>query len=327
MQSQASSSRGRRALAVLAGLTALSAPLAAEAHRSWLAPANTNFSGDDPWVAVDAAVSNELFYADHRPMNLDSVTAIAPDGQKLPIENGVKGRYRSTFDVHLTQPGTTRIFVLNSNVGGTYVVDGQTYRVGAPRGGMGGGEGGSGPGPQSNARPAGQRQGPGPAPAQGPGPGGPPGGGPRALQGVADPAQIPANATDIKLVQSTSRNETFVTRGAPTALKPTGVGLELAETSVHPTDLVADEAATFRLLMDGKPAAGVEVTIVAADQRFAADVPADIKVKTDAQGAFTVKWPTAGFYWLNATAEGGAGSIPHSVRRASYTATLEVQKP
>jgi uncharacterized GH25 family protein len=306
MPSQRLSSRGRRALAVLAGVTALSAPLAAEAHRSWLVPANTNFSGDDPWVAVDAAVSNELFYADHRPMSLDNVTAIAPDGTKLPIENGAKGQYRSTFDVHLSQPGTTRIFVLNNNVGGTYVVDGQTYRVGGRRGGM--------------------AAGPGAAP-QGPGSAGPQGGGRRAQQGVADPSQIPAAATDIKLVQSTSRNETFVTRGAPTPLKPTGVGLELADTGVHPTDLVADEPATFKLLMDGKPAAGVEVTVVAADQRFAASIPADIKVTTDAEGAFTVKWPTAGFYWLNATAEGGPGSIPHATRRASYTATLEVQKP
>ena len=303
MHRQRLSSRGRRALAVLAGVTALSAPLAAEAHRAWLVPATTNFSGEDPWVAVDAAVSNDLFYPDHRPMNLDSVTAIAPDGAKLPIENGAKARYRSTFDVHLTQPGTTRIFVLNNNVGGTYVVDGKTYRLGAPRGGMGGGG-----------------QGPGPAPAGGPG-------GNRPLQGVADPSQIPAGATDIKLVQSTSRNETFVTRGAPTPLKPTGVGLELAETSVHPTDLVADEPATFKLLLDGKPAAGVEVTVVAAGQRFAANVPADIKATTDAEGAFTVKWPTAGFYWLNATAQGAPGSIPHATRRASYTATLEVQKP
>lgn len=312
MPSHRLSSRGRRALAVLAGMTALAAPLAAEAHRAWLVPANTNFSGDDPWVAVDAAVSNELFYADHRPMNLDNVSAVAPDGTKLPLENGAKGRYRSTFDVHLTQPGTTRIFVLNNSVGGTYVVDGQTYRVGARRGGMAAGPGGQG-GPT--------------AAVQGPGLAAPQGGGGRAQQGVADPSQIPAGATDIKLVQSTSRNETFVTRGAPTALKPTGVGLELAETSVHPTDLVADEPATFKLLLDGKPAAGVDVTVVAADQRFAASVPADIKVTTDAEGAFTVKWPTAGFYWLNASAEGGAGSIPHATRRASYTATLEVQKP
>jgi hypothetical protein len=31
------------------------------------------FSGEDPWVSVDAAVSNDLFFADHFPMQLAQI--------------------------------------------------------------------------------------------------------------------------------------------------------------------------------------------------------------------------------------------------------------
>jgi len=293
----------KTALATAAGLAVLAAPLAASAHRAWFAPTATNFSGDDPWVSVDAAISNDLFYPDHFPMQLSNVKAIGPAGEALKIENAVTGRYRSTFDVHLTAPGTTRVVTLNDGVQGTYVVDGKTYRIGGRRGGPAPAPGAAAPAP----------------PPPEPGRPAPP------LQGVADPSQIPANATEIKLVQTSSRNETFVTRGAPTSAKLTQVGLELAEAGVHPTDLVADEPAAFKLLMDGKPAGGVEVTIAAANQKFSAPLP-EQKILTGADGVFKVNWPTAGFYWLSATAT-GPGTIPNATRRASYIATLEVQRP
>ena len=35
------------------------------AHRQWVLPSSTVLSAADPWVTVDAAVSNELFYFDH----------------------------------------------------------------------------------------------------------------------------------------------------------------------------------------------------------------------------------------------------------------------
>ena len=315
----------RIALAALAGVATLCTPLAAQAHRMWILPNATNFSGEDPWVSVDAAVSNDLFYADHVALGLDQVTAIGPDGSKLAIENGQRGRYRSTFDVHLTQPGTSRIAVVNSNVGGTYVVDGVTYRVGNVRGRPGGappGAGAGGPGPGAAPAPNSgvRREGGGGAP------GGEGGARVQAQQGVNDVSQIPANATDVKLVQASMRTETFVTRGAPTPIKPTGSGLELVEAGAHPTDAVADEPATFKLMMDGKPAPGVAVTVVAGNRRFDKS-PADLKLTTGADGGFTVKWPSPGFYWINATVEGGAVTVPRATRRASYTAILEVQKP
>ena len=101
--------------------------------------------------------------------------------------------------------------------------------------------------------------------------------------------------------------------------------LELTDGGTAPTDLVADEPASLKLLMDGKPAADVEVTVVPADQRFQSELP-EQKIKTGADGVFKVTWPRAGYYWINATAN-AAGTIPNATRRASYTATLEVQKP
>ena len=59
-----------------------------------------------------------------------------------------------------------------------------------------------------------------------------------------------------------------------------------------------------------------------------------MKVKTDADGKFSVKWPTPGMYWFTASVGGGgrgpgaqsgpAGTLDKPVRRAGYSATVEV---
>src|SRR5690349_1366681 len=85
---------------------AILATAPASAHRQWLLPSSTVLSGDDVWVTVDAAVSNDLFYFEHQPLRLDTMKAWAPDGSEAAIENKATGRYRSTFDVHLTKKGT-----------------------------------------------------------------------------------------------------------------------------------------------------------------------------------------------------------------------------
>src|SRR3546814_909453 len=115
---------------ILLGLTATiaAATLAAvpaSAHRQWMLPSSTVLSGDDVWVTVDAAVSNDLFYFEHQPLRLDAVKAWAPDGAEAPVENKATGRYRSTFDVHLTQKGTWRIASVSDALIGNYVLDGK----------------------------------------------------------------------------------------------------------------------------------------------------------------------------------------------------------
>lgn len=108
------------------------AAVPASAHRQWMMPSSTVLSGDDVWVTVDAAVSNDLFYFEHQPLRLDAVKAWAPDGTEVAIENKSTGRYRSTFDVHLTQKGTYRIASVADMLMGSYDLGGKTERL--PRG-------------------------------------------------------------------------------------------------------------------------------------------------------------------------------------------------
>lgn len=155
--------------------------------------------------------------------------------------------------------------------------------------------------------------------------GGPPRLGMPAPVTVAD---IPASATDVKLTEVMNRNEVFLTAGAPTTtvLKPTGKGLELAPVT-HPDELVAGETAKFRFLIDGQPAPGLKVTIVPGGKRYR-DAEGAMELTTDREGVLSVTWPTAGMYWLNATATDAKTSTPRATeRRMSYVTTLEVLTP
>ncbi len=142
------------AIALLASI-----PISAEAHRIWMLPSATVLSGEDPWVTVDAAVSNDLFYFEHFPLRLANIGAdddgppaagagagkgkgpagrrggrpaalvvTAPDGSTVEAQNGSTGRYRSTFDVHLKQKGTYRIAATSEMLTASYKVGGETKR-------------------------------------------------------------------------------------------------------------------------------------------------------------------------------------------------------
>ena len=117
---------------LLVAAAAIAMPGGAMAHRQWMMPSSTVLSGNDQWVTVDAAVSNDLFYFEHVPMRLDGMTVIAPDGTQGKIENPSTGRYRSTFDVHLVQKGTYRIASVADMLMGSYDLNGKTERL--PRG-------------------------------------------------------------------------------------------------------------------------------------------------------------------------------------------------
>jgi uncharacterized GH25 family protein len=262
--------------AVLAATFALSAP--AGAHRQWMLPSTTALSGTDGWVTVDAAISTDPYVADHNPMKLDGIAVTAPDGSAGAIENGSSGKFRSTFDVHLTKPGTWKIAGGMQAVMASWTADGQ----------------------------------------------------PKRWRGSAEEfaKAVPADAPDLKVSEMQSRNELFVTLGAPdtAVLKPAGKGLEFAPVS-HPDDLVADEPATFGFLVDGQPAAGVQVTLIPGGRRFR-DQANEIPFSTDAKGRISVKWPAPGVYWLQATLTDAKTSVPQAKeRRLSYTTTIEVMAP
>ena len=61
----------RSALAIAATLALL--PLSAFAHKAWLLPSQTVIAGEKPVVTVDAAVSNDLFYFEHFPLQLEGI--------------------------------------------------------------------------------------------------------------------------------------------------------------------------------------------------------------------------------------------------------------
>lgn len=94
-------------LAIVFGLLAVIP--SAQAHRLWLLPAATVLSGDTPWVTVDAAVSNDIFFFNHHPLKSAQITVLAPDGQPIPLQNAMDGKHRSVFDLELKQPGTYKI--------------------------------------------------------------------------------------------------------------------------------------------------------------------------------------------------------------------------
>ena len=136
---------------------------------------------------------------------------------------------------------------------------------------------------------------------------------------------IPAGATGVEASQTLSRVETFVTVGAPslTVFETTGEGIELVPVT-HPNDLYAGEAATFQLLLDGEPAAGLEVEIVPGATRYR-DSQDELALTTDADGRFEVTWPEAGMYWLETGSSDELTSLPQaSQRRLGYVATFEV---
>lgn len=259
---------------VLAAALAAALPFSALAHKAWLLPSQTVIAGNTPWITVDGAVSNDLFYFNHVPIRLESLVITAPDGSSAQPQNGATGKYRSVFDVELAQQGTYRIASVNDGLFATYEQNGERKRW------------------RGNA---------------------------------ATFGELPRDAKNLQVSQSIGRVETFVTNGAPndTALKPTNRGIELVALG-HPNDLFAGEETTFRVLVDGKPTAGLEFEIVRGATRYR-NAQDEIKATSDAKGEIRVSWPEAGMYWLETSTEDDRTSVEQaSKRRLSYVATLEV---
>ena len=261
-----------RLFAPFLGLALVCMPLSAHAHRAWMAPSATVLSGEDAWISIDAATSNTLFHADHNPMRLDDLVITAPDGSQSQPQNLLRGRYRCTFDLQVTQTGTYRIANATRGANVRYMLNGAEQRW---RG-----------------------------------------------QLAELPGALPAGATNVQITENVNRVETFVTRGAPTPLRPVNAGLELAPIT-HPNDLVASEPARFRFLLDGRPAANLQVTLAPGNQRYRNDT-GEFIVTTDAQGVATINWPSAGLWWINASLRDLPSPTPGATESAGYSAVLEV---
>lgn len=148
---------------------------------------------------------------------------------------------------------------------------------------------------------------------------------PRRWRGNADDfaQQVPAQAEQLQVTSSLGRVETFVTAGAPSPLTPSGKGLELSGSS-HPNDLFSGEAASFKLLLDGQPAAGVKVTLIPGGTRYRDSLQA-VEIMTSKDGSFSLTWPKPGLYWLETSLVSSQNVQPPATqKRYSYVATLEV---
>ncbi len=246
---------------------------AAHAHRAWILPSATVVSGDNAWVTFDAAASNNLFFPDHRPMQISAISITAPDGSAVEPQNAVSGQYRTTFDVKLDQKGTYRIAQASSGFNAMWKEGADTKRW---RG---------------------------------------------SLEEYV--AQGIDKKPGVELTLSNRRVETFVTNGAPTEIKPTGKGLEMVPVT-HPNDLYSGEEISFKLMDNGKPAANVEVTVIAGGDRYREEA-GEIVVKSGADGLVKLTLEKAGMYWLEAEAHGTASMEGKAVNSMSaYIAVLEV---
>jgi uncharacterized GH25 family protein len=245
----------------------------AHAHGVWIAPSSTVLSAPQ-FVTFDAATSSVPFMIDHRPLVIDALEIIAPDGSKVTPVNVMKGELRTVFDAKLEQQGT--------------------YRVELVRSGF-----------RANWKDSENK--------------------PKRFMGTAEALakEVPADAKDLRVTETDSRLENFVTVGKPTALKTAGKGLELV-TATHPNDLVTGEPIEFTFLVDGKPTEGVEVAIIRAQSRYRNSTE-EKTYKTDKSGKLKVTLPEAGMYWLDADFKDDKVSNKMAKERAlAYVITLEV---
>jgi uncharacterized GH25 family protein len=135
--------------------------------------------------------------------------------------------------------------------------------------------------------------------------------------------EVPADAADLRLTESSTRLETFVTVGKPTPVATTGVGLEFVPVT-HPNDLYNGEKVTFGFTIDGKPAEGLSVEIVPGGGRYR-DKVGDYTVKTDAKGQITLTFAEPGMYRMEVSGKDDKTSLKQiKERRLVYAAVLEV---
>lgn len=85
------------------------------AHGFWILPSSTVLSSPQ-FVTFDAAVSNDPFHFNHRPLQIDALTIHAPDGSKVNPLNVSRGELRTTFDANLEQKGTYRLVILREGL-------------------------------------------------------------------------------------------------------------------------------------------------------------------------------------------------------------------
>ena len=246
---------------------------AVHAHGVWITSSSSVLSAPQ-FVTFDAASSSVPFIIDHRPLVIDALSIVAPDGSKVLPVNVMKGELRTVFDAKLEQTGTYRLELVRSGF-------------------------------RANWKDADNK--------------------PKRFMGNAEALskEVPTDAKDLKVTESVSRMENFITVGKPSTLKTKGAGLELVA-GTHPNDLVVGEPVEFTFLVDGKPTEGVEVELIRNQTRYRNKLD-EKKYKTDKEGKIKVTLQEAGLYWLDADFKDNKVSNKLATERGlAYVLTLEV---
>lgn len=113
----------------LGGLFCLLVAAPVSAHKLWVLPSHTQLSNQKgDWVTFDVTASNDVFYPD-KPMPLTALHIHGPDGATLKPENAQTGHRRSTFDLHVTQPGTYQVALYGGMVFASFQQQGQRHHA------------------------------------------------------------------------------------------------------------------------------------------------------------------------------------------------------
>ncbi|WP_083704760.1 DUF4198 domain-containing protein [Motiliproteus sp. MSK22-1] len=118
---------------------------------------------------------------------------------------------------------------------------------------------------------------------------------------VAAQQKLPKNAREVNTKLIDLSSVVYITRNAPTdsAYQPTGKGLELNPIT-HPNDIVQGEELVIEILLNGKPAAGVNVEITPGGTRYR-DERNHIQIVTDKTGRVLFTPEQAGPWLISAS--------------------------
>ncbi len=269
-------------------------PLGVQAQNVWLATSATlvDKEAQNPYVTIDASASGEAF-VNRNSVPLEGLTVIDPDGNPVVLENKLVGKTRSSADLKLSKPGTYKVGMEIHNVMANYRLPPDSPNA-APAA-----SGGVGPGAAGMVRK-------------------------QMTPEEFKSFKLPEGATQVRITKNLRRVETFVTYDRPStgAFKTTGVGLELIPIT-HPNDILPEQKASFRLLLNGKPLPNFTFTVIPAGQLYRG-VLKEIRITTDAQGAATVTLPEGGRYWLSASYPARTAPAPSG---AAPTASVDPNAP
>jgi uncharacterized GH25 family protein len=140
-------------------------------------------------------------------------------------------------------------------------------------------------------------------------------------------AKLPAGAEQVVTTQGNSRAMAFITVNKPSdaVLALTNKGLEF-QFDRHPADIVATEEVTVTLLVDGKPASGVELDLSREGELYRNE-PERLRHITDASGTFSFTAPVAGRYLLEASYQADMNNELTDKVREGFTLSFEAALP